>query len=183
MHQISNPPCPCVLLNLIPFWYKKIHNKPGKINDWRYSGMLVNTLVVLFTMCGLTLSWVIFVFYSWVRHLLPHCLSLTRIPSLWNHYWQTIFYGDVVDPLWLWVTMLMSSVNSSLVNKGLCSWIHVVSLIYLFSSGPCRVGVQSYHDEGCICQMVILLLLLSIQWQFVSLVDIQLNLSLWITWF
>ena len=95
-----------------------------------------------------------------------------------------IFYGNIVDPLWLChVPMLMSSVNSSLVNKGLCSWIHVVSLIYLFFSGPCRVGVQSCHDECCICQMVILLLLLSIQWQFVSLVDIQLNLSLWITWF
>lgn len=161
MHQISNPPCPCVLLNLIPFWYKKIHNKPGKINDGRYSGMLVNTLVVLFIMCGLTLSWVIFVFYSWVRHLLPHCPSLTRIPSLWNHYWQT--------------TMLMSSVNDSLVNRGSYSWIHMVYLIYLFPRGPyaCRVRVQSCYDECCICQMVILLLLLSIQWQFVPSVNIQ----------
>ena len=173
MHQISNPPCPCVLLNLIPFWYKKIHNKPGKINDGRYSGMLVNTLVVLFIMCGLTLSRVIFVFYSWVRHLRPHCLSLTRIPSLWNHYWQTIFYGDVVDPLWLRVTMLMSSVNDSLVNRGSYSWIHMVYLIYLFPRGPCRVRVQSCYDECCICQMVILLLLLSIQWQFVPSVNIQ----------
>ena len=161
MHQISNPPCPCVLLNLIPFWCQKIHNKPGKNNLGRCSGMLVSTLVLIFMMYGLTLSWDFFR-YSWARCLNSHTASFYKIPSQWNHYWQTAFYENVVDPLWLWVGMLMSSVNNSLVIRGWCSWIHVVSLIYLVSRGQPRV--QSCHDECCICHMVISLLLLSIQW-------------------
>ena len=56
-HKISILPCPCLLLNLIPFRYKKIHKKPGKSNGGRYSGMLVNpltpkmSLVILLTVC------------------------------------------------------------------------------------------------------------------------------------
>lgn len=100
-----------------------------------------------------------------------HTASFYKIPSQWNHYWQTAFYENVVDLLWLWVGMLMSSVNNSLVMRGWCSWIHVVSLIYLVFRGQPRV--QSCHDECCICQMVISLLLLSIQWQLINLVEIQ----------
>ena len=121
-------------------------------------------------MYGLTLSWDFF-WYSWARCSNSHTASFYKIPSQWNHYWQTAFYENVVDPLWLWVGMLMSSVNNSLVIRGWCSWIHVVSLIYLVSRGQPRV--QSCHDECCICHMVTSLLLLSILWQLINLVEIQ----------